>query len=128
MAKINARNKGANGEREAAEWLYKNLNMMRLPERNLEQVRHGGSDLLHTEPLCVEVKRCEAISLNPWWRQVTKAVEENEIPVVMFRTNGNQWEFLLPAYLIGAENGYVRVDRFVFKRYALQHFPSEMTL
>jgi hypothetical protein len=121
MARINSRAKGASGEREAALWLFEHTNLPAIPERNLEQVRSGGSDLLYVEPLCVEVKRVENLSLTAWWNQVVKAAQQsprNLIPIVMFRKNRKPWEFLIPAALLGIHHsGFIRVDRFVFVKY-----------
>lgn len=112
---INGRSKGAGGEREAAQWLHDNIGIRPKPERNLEQVRHGGNDLIGTWPLSVEVKRCEKLDLTKWWFQVLAATSQHEIPVVMFRKNKGDWEFLLPGTLIGIPRGYIRIDSMEFK-------------
>lgn len=120
MAKINARNKGASGEREFCRWLYQNLNAP-MPTRNLEQVRSGGSDIIDIYPFYFEVKRVEKISTHSWWAQVTKsvrmAVNDDLIPIVAFRQNHKSWEFLIPATEIGIEKGHLRVTETTFLRW-----------
>lgn len=107
---INARNKGANGEREAAKWLKKLLKLDYTPERNLEQVRDGGYDL-YVHPFIVEVKRCERLELRKWWRQVTIASNFLEgIPVVLFRQNRQPWRLLISASYVGLRAGFVQLD------------------
>ena len=87
--------------------------------RNLTQSRDGGRDLDNTQPFCVEVKRCERLALKAWWIQAKKScTDEYHIPVVMFRQNRQDWEFLLPASMIGVEKGFIRLDHLVFKRWA----------
>jgi len=96
MGRINSRNKGASGEREAADWLYYNLNLHTKPERNLEQVRSGGGDLVGVGCFCVEVKRCQQLALKQWWKQSLKsALDRQEEPVIMYRRNGESWKFIV---------------------------------
>lgn len=117
MAKINARNKGASGEREFCQWLYDHMDIP-MPTRNLEQVRSGGADVIDIHPFYFEVKRCEKLSIYNWWLQVRKAVEatcdEAIIPVVAFRQSRKSWEFLVPATLIGAGKGHLRISERTF--------------
>lgn len=120
MAKINSRAKGANGEREFCKWLAKNFNV-ELPERNLEQVRHGGADIIDIEPFFFEVKRVENIDLYSWWNQVRLSVKSSpfeKIPVVAFRQNRSPWEFLISAECIGSKRGFVRLQENVFIKWA----------
>jgi len=115
---LNARNKGASGERELARWLHTNMKLDKLPERNLEQVRHGGSDLL-VYPFFFECKRVECLDLRSWWIQVkTEAEKEDAIPVVAFRQNRKQWEFLISASHIGLDKSFVRLNHDVFLLWA----------
>jgi len=109
--KTNARAKGAAGEREAAKWLKENLNLNALPERNLEQARSGGHDLINCDPFCMEIKRCESLLLRDWWvKTINTAKKEQLIPVVMFRKNKEKWQFLIGATEIGLATGYVRLE------------------
>ncbi len=76
---INSRQKGAGGEREFSRVLFDHLGV-RL-ERNLEQSRAGGHDLLVTgscpvsralDKFAVEVKRYSSITpalIRRWWEQ-----------------------------------------------------------
>jgi len=108
---VNGRAKGANGEREAAKWLQLNFGLANCPQRNLEQVRSGGHDLVGFEPFAFEVKRCEAVSLRKWWLQcVTSASKLHMVPVVMFRQNNKPWRFLISAKHIGLQNGFIQLE------------------
>ena len=85
---INARKKGASGERECARWLKELLNLEQVPERNLEQVRSGGYDL-KVGDFIIEVKRCEKLQFRKWWVQVVTASKNfiGSEPVVIYRQN-----------------------------------------
>lgn len=116
MGRINGINKGKQGEREAAEWLYKEFNLSIKPERNLEQTRDGGHDLNGFQPLCVEVKRCETLAKRDWWLQVTSAVtKEYSVPIVMYRQNRKKWKFLISARSIGLPTGFIELEVREFK-------------
>lgn len=120
MARINGIKKGKAGEREAAEWLYDNFNLGFKPERNLEQTRRGGHDLLGFSPFCFEVKRQETLNLRDWWIQVVHSTnEEYPIPVVMFRQNRKKWKFLISAQYIGLQKGYILLEIPEFKQWAM---------
>lgn len=120
MAKINPRTKGASGEREFCRWLYDNLEVP-MPTRNLEQVRSGGSDIIDIEPFYFEIKRVEKLNIDAWWRQVSKAARNTNdgsiIPVVCFRQNRKDWEFLISAKYIGLEKGFLRISESTFLRW-----------
>lgn len=121
---INIRNKGASGERELAKWLHTNLHLDELPQRNLEQVRSGGSDLI-VYPFYFECKRCETLSLKDWWIQVKyEALKVNAIPVVAFRQNRKQWEFLIGANNIGVDKSFIRITHDVFIPWAINIFKN----
>ena len=118
MSRINGRNKGANGEREAAKWLKLKFKLEHEPERNLEQVRFGGSgktqagfDLQGFQPFCFEIKRCEKLDLRSWWVQCVHAVTADyPVPVVMFRQNRGKWRFLISAKYIGLKNAFICLE------------------
>ena len=102
---INARNKGKAGE---SEWINRFSPFFpgRELKRNLEQVRSGGSDICGVEPWVVEVKRCEKLEFNKWWRQVNAAVlNPEEMPVVSYRQNRGKWMFLVSTELLGVQDG-----------------------
>ena len=112
MTRINSRNKGANGEREAAIWLQQQFKLEHRPERNLEQVRKGGHDLLGFVPFAVEVKRSQTLDKRNWWLQaVTSCVDEYNVPVVMYRPNNQPWRFLIAAKNIGLKTGYIQLEQ-----------------
>jgi hypothetical protein len=114
---INAIKKGKRGEVEFCEWIQKNLDI--LTERNYNQAK-GGADVI-IKDFIFEVKRREVLNLNSWWNQVLIAKENHRekdlIPVVCFRQNRKAWEFLIPAALIGIEQGYLRANETVFKQF-----------
>lgn len=119
MPKINSRAKGARGEREFCEWLRNTLDLDFTPQRNLEQVRSGGSDILDVYPFVFEVKRVEKLQLKKWWLQVKAACrhDENLIPIVAYRQNGKKWSFLIPAVYICIEHGFIQLDENVGKKW-----------
>ncbi len=127
MTKINARSKGSGGEREFCSWLFNKLALDEKPQRNLEQVRSGGTDII-MPPFGFEVKRCEKLQLTDWWIQVktdcaeyNKNIGETSLePVVAFRQNGKPWEFLISAYNIGCTKGFLRINEKVFLEWALR--------
>lgn len=94
---LNAKTKGATGEREAAFLLQKWASEVGFtidPERNLEQTRGGGFDLNGVPGLAVEVKRVEKANVDAWWRQCTRqAAAESLIPFLMWRQNRRKWAF-----------------------------------
>lgn len=85
MAKINSRQKGANGEREFAAVLQKVVNEVALLcgyvpptiRRNTEQSQIGGEDLTGLPWYSFEIKRCQRVELDKWWQQtVTQAARK----------------------------------------------------
>lgn len=124
---VNGRTKGAAGEREFCKWLSDNLDIPHA-ERNLEQVRGGGSDIVNCYPFVFEIKRVESLDLQNAWIQCKNACEEyrksgfgydeNLLPVVAFRFNRKPWEFLISAQLIGCEKGYLRTTEKTFISWA----------
>jgi len=124
MGRINIRTKGAVGEREFCKWLYDNMNVP-MPTRNLEQVRSGGSDVTDIEPFYFEVKRCEILDFDSWWRQVVveckKEFTYQAVPVVCFRQNRKPWEFLISAKEIGCKRGFMRINQRIFIEWASKY-------
>ncbi len=121
---INSRSKGVGGEREFCRWLQKTLDLPYLPERNLDQVRNGGSDVCDIAPFLFEVKRCQQLALRDWWVQVMKAAKKdlNSIPVVAYRQNRQKWKFLISASYIGLDKGYIRLEEFEFSNWLRKYF------
>lgn len=117
---LNACKKGKTGEVEFCQWLDENLGLE--TERNYNQSQ-GGADIIVGD-FIFEVKRREALDLKTWWLQVIVAKKSHKnpdlVPVVCFRQNRKQWEFLIPAAYIGIEKGYVRLSALVFKKFAMK--------
>lgn len=90
-----AKQKGAEGEYEVIRLLTKwaaeagyDLTL----ERNLEQVRHGGADIIGVPNMEIEVKREESWNMNSWWKQVLKAAEKTgNWPMLIHRKNRQPW-------------------------------------
>lgn len=100
------RSKGANAEREFAQLLGERLGLKL--ERNLEQTRKGGHDLLGIPGLAIEVKRCEQLAINQWWRQAVRQASEGLIPCLAYRQNRKPWLVALPLkWLLGCEGNYL---------------------
>lgn len=112
---LNARTKGASGERQFCKWLFENLNLKEMPKRNLEQTRSGGHDV-YVKPFMFEVKRVEKLQLQKWWLQIIKAAEkiEGSIPIVAFRQNKHKWSFLISGKCIGVKGGYICLNESCF--------------
>ena len=121
MTKINIRAKGAGGEREiidACEPIVRKVfEANGIPhsyahpvmQRNQNQTAVGGSDITNPFGLAIEVKRQEALSINTWWAQCTKAAKRNnEFPVLLYRQNGKKWKCVTLVWLKLPE-GYKQV-------------------
>jgi hypothetical protein len=91
----NSRNKGANGEREVAAELFAELGIRF--QRNLEQTRSGGGDLVPDDsafPFLCEIKRrADGYTCPPAWEaQVFKAARDTGLhPVVIYRFDRQKW-------------------------------------
>lgn len=104
MAIKSPKNKGSSGEREAiallTEWAEEvgaDLNL----DRNLEQVRYGGSDINGVPGLEIEVKRVESNGINGWWKQVcTAARKQGTHPFLMHRRNRQPWRIRTGVYAV----------------------------
>lgn len=121
--RINPKTKGASGEREFCEYLFKTFNLEIKPERNLNQVRSGGCDVI-CFPFAFEVKRREQLQFADWWNQVNDAVTKDPqseafglIPVVAFRQNKKDWEFLIGGNHINVPFGFLHINKYVFNRW-----------
>jgi len=117
---VNARSKGARGEREFCNWLKDALDLSFLPTRNLEQVRSGGADVLDIPPFIFEVKRVEKPNKRKWWLQVKAACQSGDVPVVAYRKNRQPWRFLISAAVIGLEHGFIQLEEMEFKQWIKQ--------
>lgn len=109
---INIRVKGASAERDIAIQLNTIINKILLEkgvtditnanyfvQRNQNQSAVGGNDLHNTYGFGIEVKRQEALSINTWWKQCTKAAfEANEVPVLLYRQTRKPWKCIMEGY------------------------------
>lgn len=86
------RNKGAAGEREVAGILTDHLGVA--VKRNLGQARDGADDLT-VEHFRLEVKRQERLQIDAWSQQVEACANPSEVPVVVYRRNGQPWRVCL---------------------------------
>jgi len=86
------RNKGAAGERELAALLSEHLGFV--VKRNLGQARDGADDLTVAQ-FRIEVKRHETLRIDQWSEQVEACAQPGEVPVLMYRRNGQPWRVCL---------------------------------
>lgn len=86
------RNKGAAGERELAGILKDNLGFE--VKRNLGQARDGADDIT-IQKFRIEVKRQERLQVDKWSEQVESCSKSGEIPVLVYRRNGQPWRVCL---------------------------------
>lgn len=127
MAKINARAKGASGEREFCDWLQTTFKLDDKPTRNLDQVRDSGADVI-CHPFAFEVKRCEVLNHLDWWAQVNRAVNNKAgkafglEPVVAFRQNSKRWQFMISSKHLyyAQDSGWIILSELMFRKWALQ--------
>ena len=89
---VNARTKGHNAEREFIHYLEEN-GITGLT-RNLDQTRDGGSDVLGLPQLCIEVKRCETLNIEKWWKQTLNEIKGRQIPVLAYRQSRKHWTII----------------------------------
>ena len=105
MTGKSSRDKGARGEREFAEILSQELGQV--VKRKLGQARDGGDDI-QVGRFRIEVKRRETLAIEAWCKQVEAACTSaarlddsgqivDEVPVVVFRRNGQPWRAVVPA-------------------------------
>jgi len=92
-------NKGKSGEREVVKLLQpvidevytaKLLEPPRL-QRNTLQSDSGGYDIVGLAWLALEVKRCETLNLNAWWKQTERQCGKDQTPVLMYRQSRKPW-------------------------------------
>lgn len=92
---INSKNKGATGERELIRLLQAQVDAAGLVgiklERNLEQTRYGGVDIVGLSWLSGEVKRCEVLQLDQWWGKLIGLTGANQVPAIFYRRNKEPW-------------------------------------
>lgn len=86
------RNKGAAGEREVANILSERLGSV--VKRNLGQARDGADDIT-IQRFRLEVKRQETLLMDKWSQQVEACAKPGEVPVLVYRRNGQPWRVCL---------------------------------
>jgi len=116
---MNVRAKGSAGEREFCSWLKKNFSID--TERNLDQVREGGSDIIW-DRFAFEIKRVENPDLESFWLQA-KGECDGKTPIVAFRRNRHKWSFLIGPENIGCKHGFLQLKEETFKEW----FKNEIT-
>jgi|TARA_R110000751_G_scaffold1894_10_gene6969 Holliday junction resolvase len=94
-----SRDKGQRGEREVCKLLEGHLGIAF--KRNLMQTAEGGHDVLGLDGCAIEVKRCEKLALEKWWKQtVTQAKDVSALPVLFFRRNSEEWTVAVPTFTL----------------------------
>lgn len=111
MAKINSRAKGKSAERQLINELKKLLpeEMTKDLERNLEQTRGGGHDIIGLAGWAPEVKRYAQVlpaDLAGFWEQTTtQARNDRSRPALFFREDRREWRVVMRATdLMGIES------------------------
>jgi hypothetical protein len=87
-----ARNKGARGENELAAILTDELGTV--VKRKLGQARNGEDDI-EVGKFRIEVKRRETLAVMQWVRQIEACTPKNQVPLVVFRQNGQEWRVVM---------------------------------
>lgn len=86
------RDKGSAGERELAKLLTDQLGFV--VKRNLGQSRDGADDIT-IQKFRLEVKRQETLKMDLWSQQVEACAQPGEVPVLVYRRNGQPWRVCL---------------------------------
>ena len=91
---MNSKQKGASGERELAKLLR---------SQGYEDARrgvqyngmYGDADIVGVKGLHIECKRAEAVRDEVFLQQAERDSRAGDVPVVMYRRNGEQWKALM---------------------------------
>lgn len=127
MAGRSSKSKGKRGEYEGRDliqkWatdVYAELGLVPpVLQRNVEQVRGGGFDIVGIDWLALEIKRQETAHLNAWWAQTLRQAGPGMLPVLMWRQNRSPWAFRVRMRcLCGDPN----------KRMGIQEITADLTL
>ena len=95
MGGKSSRNKGQVGEREVCKILGEALGISL--DRNLEQTRSGGCDIVVNDHWYIEVKRQEKYQIDAWWQQACRqAQDKGKHPVLFFRKSREDWRVMMP--------------------------------
>jgi hypothetical protein len=108
MSKINSRAKGKSGEREVIRELKLWLPTLEF-ERNLEQTRNGGHDILGLPGWALEVKRYARVTqsdLKGFWQQtIDQARKDGARPALAYREDRQDWRAVVRASDVSPEWG-----------------------
>jgi len=113
------RQKGHDGEREIVKLLQPIVEMIlgeKRLQRNLQQTRQGGHDICGLEHLAIEVKRCETLEIEKWWKQTLRQAAmlgKDAIPVLFFRQNRGKWRVMMFGQ-VGTMTCRVEIDMLTF--------------
>jgi hypothetical protein len=98
-----SREKGGRGERE----VYKILQPIvdecytarglapPLMQRNSNQSRAGGYDIVGLDWMALEVKRQEKLAIPAWWDQTLNQCGDDQEPVLFYRKNRRKWQVIM---------------------------------
>lgn len=111
VTRLNGRQKGARGEREAAKFAsekWGSVNARRACQIGVP----GGRDVDHVLPGCrVEVKRVEKLDVAKAHRQASRDAGPDETPVVMHRVNRKPWMLTVDLRdLVRLAEAYAAID------------------
>lgn len=87
-----SRNKGAAAEREFTAVLSEHLGTK--VQRKLGQARDSGDDCQWGK-FRFEIKRRETLSIMEWCRQIESHCKNDDVPVVVFRQNNQEWRVVM---------------------------------
>lgn len=117
MGKINSRAKGKSAERELI-----NILKVHLPEyandleRNLEQTRNGGHDILGLPGWCIEVKRYARVTqgdlIGFWSQACEQARKDGGRPALAYRLDRQEWRVIVRAMDMQMPTPLDHPDRF----------------
>ena len=103
---INRKNKGGAGERHVIKLLQPVIdniflladeldqNDIPILNRNLDQVRDGGNDIIGVDFLAIEVKNQATINLSKWFDQTKEQASKNQEPVLIYKVKG-KWRVMM---------------------------------
>lgn len=107
-----ARSKGQRGEREVIHLLQPIVDTVyreagkeppRLQRTSSMQADGGGCDVHGLPWLALEVKRCETLQIESWWRQCCEQAKSGQVPVLLYRQSKRKWSARLriPIAVVG---------------------------
>jgi len=104
-----ANSKGKRGEREAVNVLQPTIDKVYAARgldapkmyRNQNQSADGGYDLAcdATQWMALEIKRCETLQINKWWKQCVSQGSPEQVPVLLYRQSRKRWQCVMYGYL-----------------------------